>query len=123
VLRAQIESLRLAGDLTKARALVEPIAKEQSTPENSYTLAALDLAEASPGWATVVSRLRTAATVDRDLGRARVALIYALARSDKLGEAETELAKLESRSPTHPLLPEPSVLSASRRGCRCRRLG
>jgi predicted Zn finger-like uncharacterized protein len=106
VLRAQVDALRLAGELARARSLVAPIADDQSAPENAYTLAALDLAEPNPGWATVVARLRTAAAADRELGRARVALVYALARSDKINDAQTELAKLEARSATHPLLPE-----------------
>jgi Tfp pilus assembly protein PilF/DNA-directed RNA polymerase subunit RPC12/RpoP len=106
VVRAQVDAFRLAGELSRARSLVAPIAENQSAPENAYTLAALDLAEAEPGWATIVARLRTAAAAERELGRARVALVYALARSDKLSEAQTELAKLEARTATHPLLPE-----------------
>ena len=106
VLRARVDALRLAGELEKARAIVAPIAQSQGTPENAYVLAALDLAETAPGWAAVVERLRTAAGTNHDLGRARVALVYALARADKVSEAQTELTKLESRSATHPLLPE-----------------
>lgn len=106
VLRARVDTLRLAGELGQARALIAPVAQDQGTAQSAYVLAALDLAEQNPGWATIVERLRTAAAANHDLGRARVALVYALARSDRLVEAETELAKLESRSATHPLLPE-----------------
>lgn len=106
VIRARIDALRLAGDLAQARALVSPIAQNQGTPENAYVLAALDLAEAAPGWAAIIERLRTAASADKDLERGRVALIYALARADKVSDAQTELGKLEARSATHPLLPE-----------------
>lgn len=106
VLRARIDVLRMSGDMNKARSLVGPVAKNASQPENAYVLAALDLAEPSPGWSTVVDRLRTATSGDQDLLRARPALIYALARSGHISQAEAELHKLESSDKPHPLLTE-----------------
>ncbi len=106
VLRARIDVLRMSGDMDKARSLVAPIAKDASQPSNAYVLAALDLAEPSPGWSTVIDRLRTATAGERDLLRARPALIYALARSGQVSQAETELHKLESSNKPHPLLTE-----------------
>ncbi len=106
VLRARIDVLRMSGDTKKARLLVGPIAKDASKPGNAYVLAALDLAEPSPGWSTVIDRLRTATSGERDLLRARPALIYALARSGQISQAEAELHKIESNKRPHPLLPE-----------------
>jgi predicted Zn finger-like uncharacterized protein len=106
VLRAKIDLMRMAGELADARKLVGPIGQNASLPENAYTLAALDLAEPSPVWSSVVDRLRTAAAAERDLGRARGTLIYALVRSGDVEQAKSELSKLESRSRVHPLLYE-----------------
>ncbi len=106
VVRARIDVLRLSGELEQARELIGPIAEDQAIPENAYLLAALDMAETQPGWVAIVERLRTAASGNRDVGRARVALVYALARADRLSEAESELAKLESKAAAHPLLPD-----------------
>lgn len=106
VQRARIDVLRMSGDMDKARSLVGPVAKDASQPANAYVLAALDLAEPSPGWSTVIDRLRTATSGDKDLLRARPALIYALARSGQVAQAETELHKVESSDKPHPLLTE-----------------
>ena len=77
-----------------------------SVPENAYVLAALDLAEPAPVWPTVIDRLRTAAAAERDPGRARAALIYSLARANRLDEAELEFSKIDGRPRPHPLLEE-----------------
>ena len=106
VLRARIDVLRMKGDIDKARSLVAPIAKDASQPENAYVLAALDLAEPSPGWSTVIDRLRTATAGDKDLLRARAALVYALARSGQIAQAKAELDKVASSAKSHPLLAE-----------------
>jgi tetratricopeptide (TPR) repeat protein len=90
----------------QARALVGPISKDASRPENAYVLGALDLAETTPTWSTVVDRLRTAAADEHGAGRARPTLIYALARSGDIAEAASELKKLESAAKHHPLLGE-----------------
>src|SRR5690606_16801737 len=75
VVRARIDVLRLSGELAQARELIGPIAEDQAIPENAYLLAALDMAETQPGWVAIVERLRTAASGNRDVGRARVALV------------------------------------------------
>ncbi|MCC6216107.1 MAG: zinc-ribbon domain-containing protein [Polyangiaceae bacterium] len=98
VQRAQVDVARLAGDLPKARALVGPLSASAADPESAYSLAALDLAETSPGWTSIVDRLRTAAAGERGLGRARAALVYALVRAGDQAAAESELGKLEALS-------------------------
>ncbi len=104
VLRVRIDALRLSGDLSHARELVGTLGADSSRPETAYVLAALDLAEPSPAWTTVVDRLRTAAAAERGFGRGRAALVYALASSGALDEAKTELGKLESSGPTSVLV-------------------
>jgi predicted Zn finger-like uncharacterized protein len=106
VLRARIDVLRLSGDGDKAREWIAPLSSNASVPENAYVLAALDLAEPSPVWPSVIDRLRTAASAERDPGRARAALIYALARAGRTSEAQAEFAKIDGRSKPHPLLEE-----------------
>jgi tetratricopeptide (TPR) repeat protein len=54
----------------------------------------------------VIDRLRTAAAGEREPGRARAALIYALARADRVPEARSELSKLEAQPKPHLLLDE-----------------
>jgi tetratricopeptide (TPR) repeat protein len=106
VLRARIDVLRLSGDGDKAREWIAPLSSNASVPENAYVLAALDLAEPSPVWPSVIDRLRTAAAAERDPGRARAALIYALARAGRLSEAQAEFSKIDGRTKPHPLLEE-----------------
>jgi tetratricopeptide (TPR) repeat protein len=104
VLRARIDALRLEGDVSKARSLVGMLTADASQPETAYVLAALDMAEATPAWPSVVNRLRTAASGERGPGRARAALVYALASSGDIEQAKAELTKLES-GPSSQLLP------------------
>ncbi len=106
VLRARVDAFRLLGEVAKARELVSKLTDQGSEPETAYVLAALDMAEKAPGWSTVVDRLRTAAAGERDLGRARGALVYALARAGSPGDAQSELAKIEAMARPHPLLSE-----------------
>jgi tetratricopeptide (TPR) repeat protein len=54
----------------------------------------------------VLDRLRTAAAGEREPGRARAALIYALARADRVADARAELSKLEAQPKPHILLDE-----------------
>src|SRR4029453_9241959 len=90
VVRARVDILRLAGELAEARKHVAPLSASAS-PEDAYVLAALDLAEPQPAWASVIDRLRTATGSERGLGRARAALIYALVRSGQVSVAKSEL--------------------------------
>lgn len=103
VLRARVDTLRLSGEADKAREWIKPIAANPSDPQNAYVLAALDLSEPNPGWGSIVDRLRVAVSGERNPGRARAALIYALARGGKLAEAESEFGKVEA-SASAPLL-------------------
>ncbi|MEO7328585.1 MAG: zinc-ribbon domain-containing protein, partial [Minicystis sp.] len=68
--RARIDALRVAGDLTGARKLVSGISTSGGQPDNALVLAELDLAEDKPDWPTVLDRLRTALSGDQNLGRA-----------------------------------------------------
>jgi predicted Zn finger-like uncharacterized protein len=103
--RAKIDALRLAGERDAARSFVAKVIGQASLPETAYVLAALDLAEPEPLWATVVERLRAAASGEGNAGRARAALVYALAKSGDLAGAKAELAKLDALPRPYPLLP------------------
>ena len=106
VVRARVDAYRLLGEVSKARELVAKISGDASDPETAYVLATLDMAEKAPGWQSVIDRLRTAVGGERDLGRARSALVYALARSGAAADAKAELAKIEALTRPHPLLTE-----------------
>jgi tetratricopeptide (TPR) repeat protein len=106
VVRAQVDWLRLNGDLGKARELVGPLAAKPSDPANAYALGALDLAEPAPIWSSVLDRLRNAARADQGLGLARAALIYALVSAGQLEEARAELVSVAASARPHLLLVE-----------------
>jgi predicted Zn finger-like uncharacterized protein len=104
ITRAKIDALRLAGDVTGARALVAKINAIAAQPETSYVLAALDLAEPAAPTAQVLARLREAADAERGLGRARAALVFALARSGDPAAARKEIERLLTLPRPYPLL-------------------
>jgi predicted Zn finger-like uncharacterized protein len=104
-LRAKIDALRLAGERDAARSYVSRVIGQASQPETAYVLAALDLAEPEPLWTTVIDRLRLAAGGEGSAGRARAALVYALARSGDTAGARAELAKLDAFARPYPLSP------------------
>lgn len=104
-LRAKIDALRLAGDLRAAQAHVPKVLARAAQPETAYVLAAIDLAEPEPPWATVIERLRLAVAGEVSAGRARAALTYALARSGDADGARAELSKLDALPRPFPLLP------------------
>jgi len=106
--RSKIDALRIAGDLAQARALVPKMQTSSiaSQPETEYVLAALDLAESAPPTPQVVDRLREAAASEGNLGRARAALVYALARTGDPAGARKELEKLLGLPHQHPLQSE-----------------
>jgi predicted Zn finger-like uncharacterized protein len=106
VIRARVDSMRLSGESDKAREWIAPVSSNASQPENAFVLAALDLSDPAPVWASVIDRLRTAAAGEREPGRARAALIYALARAERVAEARSELVKLEAQPKPHALLDE-----------------
>jgi predicted Zn finger-like uncharacterized protein len=103
--RAHIDALRLAGERDAARKEVAKIA-QAAQPETAYVLAALDLAEPEPLWTTVIDRLRVAAGGEGNAGRARAALVYALAKSGDSAGAKIELTKLDAMARPYPLLPQ-----------------
>jgi tetratricopeptide (TPR) repeat protein len=103
--RAKIDALRISGDREGARALVAKINASAAQPETAYVLAALDLAEVEPLWPTVIDRLKTAASAETGPGRARAALVFALARSGDGAGAKAEVDRLAAMPRVHPLLP------------------
>ena len=102
VVRARIDALRLSGEADKAREWVSSLGA--ADPENAYVLAALDMAAAEPKWPGIIEQLRKAAAAHNL--RARAALIYALAQSGAVDDAQAEFAKLEGDEKGHPLLDE-----------------
>jgi len=104
-IRARVDALRLSGEQEAARAYVAKIISQASQPETAYILAALDLAESEPLWKTVIERLRLAAAGEGNAGRARAALVYALAKSGDAASAKAELGKLEGLTRPYPILP------------------
>jgi tetratricopeptide (TPR) repeat protein len=104
-LRARVDALRIVGERDAARGYVTKIIANASQPETSYVLAALDLAEIDPLWSTVIDRLRVAAAGEGNAGRARAALVYALARSGDATGAKSELDRLAALPTPYPLLP------------------
>lgn len=102
--RAKIDALRIAGNREGARALVARISSSGSQPETAYVLAALDVAESEPLWATVIERLRTAVSAEAGPSRARPLLVYALARSGAVTDARVELENLAQYARPHRLL-------------------
>jgi predicted Zn finger-like uncharacterized protein len=105
VVRARIDALRLAGARDEARSYVPRLGSLGTQPESAYVLAALDLAEPQPVWATVIERLRSAAAAEGTAGRARAALVYALAQSGDVAGARAELVKIDTAARPYPLLP------------------
>ncbi len=118
-LRAKLDALRLDGQADAARDYVSRLASVASQPETAYALAALDLArtgEARAGGDTggetggtsvaAIDRLRQAAAAEGNTGRARAALVYALAKSGDIAGAKTELARLDALPRPHALLPD-----------------
>ena len=103
-IRAKIDASRISGERDTARKLVARVIAQAQQPETAYVLAALDLAEPEPIWTTVIERLRLAAQGEGNAGRARVALVYALARSGDKASAKAELEKLASLARPHPLV-------------------
>src|SRR5690606_24735999 len=69
-----------------------------------YALAALDMAEQSPVWSSIIHRLRSAAVSEGSIGQARTALVYALLQAGQTSAAQTELDKLTKLEPAPPLL-------------------
>jgi predicted Zn finger-like uncharacterized protein len=104
VVRAQVDTLRLSGQLAQARTMVGALSAQASDPDNAYSLGALDLAEGPSGYPAAIDRLRVAARTEEALGRARPLLVYALSQTDPAA-ASAELDKLATIAPGHRALP------------------
>ena len=105
-IRVRVDALRLSGDLPDARSLVPKLAERTSEAPVAYVLAALEMCEGSPNWTTVIDRLRVATAGEQNLGRARAALVYALARSGQVDAAQLEYDGLSRAVRPTPLLVE-----------------
>jgi tetratricopeptide (TPR) repeat protein len=103
--RAKIDASRISGDREGARALVGKIAASSAQFESAYVLGALDLAAPEPNWSTAIDRLKVAVTPETGPGRARAALVYALARSGDVAGAKAEVERLSAMQKPHVLLP------------------
>lgn len=110
VVRARVDLLRMSGDPKQARGLVGPLAERASDAPNAYTLGALDYAEGEAGYPSAIARLRVAARNESALGRARAALILALAKTNDHSQALAELDKLRLIAPSHALLADLGAL-------------
>lgn len=104
VTRIAIDAKRLAGERGAARELIKGLEGGAANADNAFVLGALDLAEDQPPWPTVVDRLTQAAAAEKNLGRARALLVYALARSKEIDRARAEYDKLAALPRAHPLL-------------------
>lgn len=101
VARLRVDAARLGGDTAGARKLLAQAPAVSAQPDAAVSLAALDLGEDQPEWRTVIERLRAAAGREQGLGRARALLVYALARSEAVADARSELDRMAAAS--HPL--------------------
>jgi predicted Zn finger-like uncharacterized protein len=106
VTRVKVDALRLLDDRGVARALAPRLVATSTQPETAYVLAALDLGEPSPPWKSVIERLQLASTAESLPGRARAALVYALAQSGDAAGARAELDRMAGASRPYPLVPE-----------------
>ncbi len=108
-IRVKLDALRIHDDRDAARALVGRLtgnAAAGTQPEVAYVLGALDLSELDPPWPEVLEHLRAAVAGEGNAGRARAALVYALARSGDAPRAREELERLSFLPRAHPLLAE-----------------
>ncbi len=89
----RVNLFRMQGRLQEARTLAGALEKG---PEQSYSLALLDLAEETddPPWPVVIERLKEAAAGEREHFLARSAYIYALAASGAVSRARADFEAL-----------------------------
>ncbi|MBP9112258.1 MAG: zinc-ribbon domain-containing protein [Polyangiaceae bacterium] len=104
-----IDSLRLAGDTEAARKKLGET-KIGNVAEIAYSTAMLDLAEQRRDAGIVLledakEKLQLASLSDSPFGRARAALVLALANAREVEKASSELEKLGLLKSPHPLVP------------------
>ncbi len=105
ITRFELDALRIAGQRPGARELVAKIPGADQDADSAFSIAALDMLEEKPDWTLIVKRLRQAAAVEKNLGRARSTLVVALAASGDVAAARTELDALVAAPHAHPLIP------------------
>ena len=101
--RVEVDALRIVGEGAAARALVGALSANAAQADTAYVLGMLDLAELDPPWTIVIERLRAASSGESVAGRARAALVYAMARSGDAPGARRELERLMALPRPHPL--------------------
>ncbi len=104
-LRARLDALRILGEREAARALVARIPAAAGDADTPYVLAALDMAEPDPPWPGITDRLRAAAALEPTPGRARAALVLALAASGGASSARLELDRVSENPRLGGLVP------------------
>lgn len=104
-LRARLDALRILGERDAARALVARIPAAAGDADTPYVLAALDMAEPDPLWPGITDRLRAAAALEPTPGRARAALVMALAASGNASSARLELDRVSENPRLGGLVP------------------
>ena len=104
-LRARLDALRILGERDAARALVARIPATTGDADTPYVLAALDMAEPDPLWPGITDRLRAAAALEPTPGRARAALVLALAASGNASSARLELDRVSENPRLGGLVP------------------
>lgn len=105
ITRIALDVRRIRGDLAGARKLAGSLGSLQGQAETGFVLGALDLAEPTPPFDSVIERLSTAANEEASLGRARALLVYALGRKGEGKRARDELERLARLPRPHPLEP------------------
>lgn len=90
----EVDALRLSGDLEGARRRVSAV--KQDSPETSYVLAMLDLAEPEAALVTATERLGRSASIERGLTRSWAALAFAYARAGNAKDAAAQAGKVAS---------------------------
>ncbi len=104
-LRTRLDALRMLGERDAARALVARIPAAAGDADTPYILAALDMAEPDPLWPGITDRLRAAAALEPTPGRARAALVLALAASGNASSARLELDRVSENPRLGSLVP------------------
>lgn len=110
---AVVDALRVEGQLSAARTLVQQTSGLTNEANSAYVSAMLDVSDASPNWASIVSRLKVAVAGERGLGRAQSALVYSLISAGQVEEAHQQLEVLAGFKRQSPLLPDLQALWAA----------
>lgn len=107
---AVVDALRVEGQLSAARTLVQQTSGLTNEANSAYVSAMLDVSDTNPNWGSIVSRLKVAVAGERGLGRAQSALVYSLISAGQVEEAHQQLEVLAGFKRQSPLLPDLQAL-------------